>query len=286
LKRLEYRINKIKFILTLFFQNLLVRNFYRNNSNKKINKIIAINRSFLDSVEKFLSEEQYQRNNYGIQRRIYDQMDKKISSLPTYSDFIIFLITNVFSRKNVNYLEIGVSVLKNFLQINTGIKNSNLVAYDINDINPTFKDINSYSLNGNNLIYFQGSVLDKKDSEKFKQEFPDKFDFIFSDALHTPEAIRSEYELIIKDSLAEDFIIYYDDLDFIGLEEEFSKIKADISTNYNQQINFYTFLIYGWIGEKEKLHKNGIITNINIEEIMNNEDLKIYKFKKLNQTYL
>ena len=286
MKRLGYRINKIKFILTLFFQNLSVKIFYRNNPNKKINKIITTNRSFLDSIEKFLPEGEYRKNNYGIQRRIYDQMDSKISDLPTYSDFIVFLITNVFSENNVNYLEIGVSVLKNFLQINTGIRDSNLIAYDINKINPTFKNLSSYSMNGNNLTYFQGSVLDKNDAEKFKQEFPDKFDFIFSDALHTPEAIRSEYELIIKDSLAENFIIYYDDLDFIGLEEEFSKIKADISTNYSQHINFYTFLIYGWIGENEKLHKNGIITNINIEEIMNNEDLKIYKFKKLSQTYL
>jgi hypothetical protein len=274
----------MKFILDLFFQNLSIKIFYRNNLNQKINNIIKTNRSFLDSVEQFLPEEEYQLNDYGIQKRIYNQMDKNISDLPTYSDFIVFLITNVFSRKDINYLEIGVSVLKNFLQVNSGVQNVNLVAYDINNINPTFKNLSSYSVNGNKLRYFQGSVLSKNDAEKFKKDFPDKFDFIFSDALHTPEGIRSEYDLIIKDSLAKNFLIYYDDLDFVGLEEEFLRIKADISKARNQQINFYTFLIYGWIGNNEKLHKNGIITNINIESVMNNENLKIYKFKKMNQT--
>lgn len=223
----------------------------------------------------------YVLNDYGIQERIYNQLDNKISDLPTYSDFIVFLINNVF-KKSINYLEIGVSVLKNYLQINNGIQNSNLIAYDINEINPIFKQLDSFAVNNNKLNYFQGSVLKKEDANEFKSKFPDKFDFIFSDALHTPDAIRSEYELIIKNSIAGDFIIYYDDLDFVGLEEEFLKIKSDISVNLNQQIYFFTFLIYGWIGEYEKLHKNGIITNINIEKIMNNENLKIYQFKRLH----
>ena len=86
------------FILDLFFQNLSIKIFYRNNLNQKINNIIKTNRSFLNSIEQFLPEEEYQLNDYGIQKRIYNQMDKKISDLPTYSDFIVFLITNVFSR--------------------------------------------------------------------------------------------------------------------------------------------------------------------------------------------
>lgn len=278
--RFKYRINKVKFLISLYLQIFLVKVFYKKNPNSKLEEIIAKNRIFLDSIDTFLAEDVYVLNDYGIQMRIYKQLDNEISNLPTYSDFIIFLINNVFN-KSINYLEIGVSVLKNYLQINNGIQNSNLIAYDINKINPKFKDLESFAVNKNKLSYFQGSVLNNKDAEKFKNKFPDKFDFIFSDALHTPDAIRSEYELIIKNSIAANFIIYYDDLDFVGLENEFLKIKSDISKSFNQQIYFYTFLIYGWIGQYEKLHKNGIITNINIEKIMKNEKLKIYQFKKL-----
>ncbi len=277
----KYRFNKVIYLTTLFFQNLLVKFFYKNNINSDLQNIINSNRAFLDSIDKFLSYNDYKLNDYGLQKRIYDQIDNKISGQPIYSDLIIFLINNILLKKNINYLEIGTSVLKNFLQINNGIQNSNLIAYDINEINPTFRDLEMFSKNNNNLKYFKGSVLSKKDTQQFKEEFPNKFDFIFSDAMHTAEGIRSEYELIIKNHLANNFIIYYDDLDFLGLEEEFSEIKFDISESRNQHIYSYTFFIHGWIGQYEKLHKNGIISNLNIEEFMNKENLKIYKFKKM-----
>tara|TARA_B100001057_G_scaffold501275_1_gene623020 strand:- start:25667 stop:26515 length:849 start_codon:yes stop_codon:yes gene_type:complete len=281
LDQIKYRLNKIKYILALSYQKNRVAIFYYFNKNSDFQKIINNNREFLHSVENFLSEEVYLMNDYGIQRRIYDQIDKKISMYPTYSDFIVFLIEKIF-KENVNYLEIGVSVLKNFLQINHNISNSNLVAYDINEINPMFANLSAEAKNKNILNYFTGSVLNVNDSSEFKIRYSNKFDFIFSDALHTPEAIRSEYELIIKDSLSKNFVIYYDDLDFQGLEVEFSKIKFDISKNKKQKIYFYTFSIFGWIGEHEKLHKNGIITNIDIIELMKIEGLKIFKFKEMN----
>ncbi|MAU54849.1 MAG: hypothetical protein CMC29_03440 [Flavobacteriaceae bacterium] len=281
LEQTKYRLNKIKYLLTLNYQKFRVTIFYKFNSNKDFKKIINSNREFLKSVQNFLPEEVYLTNDYGIQRRIYDQIDKKISSHPTYSDFIVFLIIKIF-KENINYLEIGVSVLKNFLQINYNILNSHLIAYDINEINPVFTNISAEAKNKNTLSYFTGSVLDINDSNEFKKKYKNKFDFIFSDALHTPEAIRSEYELIIKDSLADKFIIYYDDLDFEGLEFEFSNIKLDISNNKEQKIYFYTFSIFGWIGEHEKLHKNGMITNINIDKLMKLESLKIFKFKEMN----
>ena len=277
----KYRLNKLVFILTLFVQEKRVQRFYAKNKNEKLKYIITENRRFLDSIEVFLAEDDYIKNDYGIQKRIYDQIDKPISDYPTYSDFIVYLINNILKEK-INYLEIGVSVLKNFMQINSGISDANMVAYDINEINPNFNNLSSHAKNNNNLSYFKGSVLSQSDANKFGKAHPQKFNFIFSDALHTPEAIRSEYELIIKNSLDEEFILYYDDLDFEGLENEFNNIKSNISKLSNQKINFYTFSVFGWIGENEKLHKNGIITNIEIEELLSKDKLYIYKFKKIN----
>ena len=280
MERLNYRIKKLNFLLTIKFQSFSTKLFYRNNINSDFQNIINKNRGFLKSIDSFLPIEVYQNNDYGIQQRIYQKLDDEIVDLPTYSDLISFLIAKIYINE-VNYLEIGVSVLKNFLQINNIVSNSNLIAYDINEVNPQFKDLDSFSKNGNHLKYFQGSVLDVEDANNFKNLYSQKFDFVFSDALHTPEAIRSEYELIIKDKLSENFIIYYDDLDFEGIEDEFRSIKLEISKEINTEVNFYTFFIYGWIGQHEKLHKNGIITNLDLEDILRKENIKIYKFMKM-----
>ena len=196
------------------------------------------------------------------------------------SNFIIFLINKIFFN-SINYLEIGVSVLKNYLQINNSIKNSNIVAFDINEINPNFKNLKELERNNNNLIYFKGSVLSSNDAKNFKTFFNKNYDFIFSDALHEPHAVNSEYQLIIKNNLNENFIIYYDDLDFKGLEDELKVIKKDIEINTDKKINFYTFKVYGWIGQHEKIHKNGILTTFDLEKIMSENKLKIYSFKKV-----
>ncbi len=280
MEKLKYRINKIKFLVAISIQQIALRIFYFFNRNNQLSRVIHKNREFLKTIDLFLPEEVYKKNDYGIQRRIYENLEKEIINIPTYSDFIVFLINKIFLN-NINYLEIGVSVLKNYLQINNSIKNSNIVAFDINEINPNFKNLQELERNNNNLIYFKGSVLSTDDAEKFKSIFKEKYDFIFSDALHEPHAVNSEYQLIIKNKLNENFLIYYDDLDFEGLEAELKILKKDLEKNTNKNINFYTFKVYGWIGQHEKIHKNGILTTFDLEKIMSENKLKIYNFKKV-----
>ena len=175
-----------------------------------------------------------------------------------------------------------MSVLKNYLQINNGVSDSNIVGFDINDLNPNFINLNKIQKNNNNLIYFKGNVLSKEDAEKFNETFKDKFDLVFSDALHEPEAIRSEYELIIKNNLKNKFLIYYDDLDFAGIEDELGKIRKDLENHLDESINFYTLNIYGWIGQHEKLHKNGILTTFDLEEFLKLNNIKLFNLKKID----
>ena len=117
MERLKYRIKKLNFLLTIKFQSFSTKLFYRNNINSDFQNIINKNRGFLKSIDSFLPIEVYQNNDYGIQQRIYQKLDDEIVDLPTYSDLISFLIAKIYINE-VNYLEIGVSVLKNFLQIN------------------------------------------------------------------------------------------------------------------------------------------------------------------------
>lgn len=110
--------------------------------------------------------------------------------------------------------------------------------------------------------------------------YKNKFDIVFSDALHEPDAVRSEFELIIKNNLKKEFLIYYDDLDFPGLENELYSIKSQLENSINREVNFYTFKIYGWIGQNEKLHKNGIITTYDLQKVLDEKNIKIFNFKK------
>lgn len=281
MERFKYRYTKLLFLIVIKLQFIYLYVFYYLNKNKELLEIINKNRTYLKTIKKFLSEDSYAQNDYGVQRRIYNNLEKEIVKIPTYSDLLIFFIKKLFNNK-VNYLEIGVSVLKNYLQINNGVSDSNIVGFDINDLNPNFINLNKIQKNNNNLIYFKGNVLSKEDAEKFNETFKDKFDLVFSDALHEPEAIRSEYELIIKNNLKNKFLIYYDDLDFAGIEDELGKIRKDLENNLDESINFYTLNIYGWIGQHEKLHKNGILTTFDLEEFLKLNNIKLFNLKKID----
>ena len=80
--------------------------------------------------------------------------------------------------------------------------------------------------------------------------------------------------------LDEKFIIYFDDLEFDGVMNAAHKIKEDLSS-YMENINFFQFKVGGWIGEHEKTHLNGIISNVNILEMFLEDNIDIYKLRNL-----
>ena len=154
-------------------------------------------------------------------------------------------------------------------------------AYDINKINPVVEkylqleeskdNIKKYTHNANKISYFQGDVFETEDLQKFKNLIK-KVDFIFSDAHHSYEGLMSEYENLIKDILNEEFIVYYDDLSG-DLLKAFIEISQKLSKSH--KVFTFTFLINGWIGNHEKMHRNGIITNI---DIIKNFKIALAKF--------
>ena len=46
-------------------------------------------------------------------------------------------------------------------------------------------------------------------------------------------------------------------------------------------LSFYTFKVFGWIGDYEPLHLNGIITNMDIESRLVKDNIKLPNFKKV-----
>ena len=278
IKNIEYKYKKIINTLVLLINNL-IRLFYKN-SNPELKKIIKENRYTLSKSPSFLTSTQYKENNFGIPGNIFRSLDKPVNEFPTYSDMFIFF--SRYLKKPINYLEIGVSVLKNFIQINESLEKSHLTGFDINPIaknsNYIFEEKNKKN---NTLSYFQGDVLNKKDTSLFKEKYKEKFNFVFSDALHEHDAVMSEYENIIKGNLDDEFILYFDDLDFPGLEKTVDFIYTDLKKEYNK-IFFTTFYVNGWVGQHEKLHKNGLISTIDFYEILKYEKIKLPFLRKWN----
>lgn len=275
--KLIYHIYKVVNYFLVKIEFFRLKLFYFNR-NQHLQKSINNNRLVLSNITNFLDENSYRANDYGIQNRIFQKLNLKISKNPTYSDLIVFLFEKTFND-GMNYLEIGCSVLKNFMQIKNSVSNSNLVCYDINEINPTLKDEFEKITNNNKTYYFKGDVLDRNAVKEFHKLFNFSFNFIFSDALHTEQGVYSEYELIYKDRLDKNFIIYFDDLDFPGVKNAVLKIKNELMSN-NILANLYTFKVNGWIGNHEKCHLNGILTNLDISKILSENNVSIYKFTK------
>lgn len=217
---------------------------------------------------------------YGIPENIAHLVDRKIDATPTYVDLMLFL-QSFFFKPKIKYVEIGVSVLKSFYQVSSFLKECDLYAFDINPINPTIEKkftpvdlsnpkIKKYKHNSNNITYFQGDVLNGEDLREFQRQ-TGKVNVIFSDALHTGEGLRSEYNHYIKDSLDDDFLLYYDDISThptSGIRGAFSDIGAAIKKNSTKSVSYVAVHINGWLGEHEHLHPTALISSLPTSDIL------------------
>ena len=128
------KLNKLNKILKFINRvNQLISIYLYKNKNKKFKKIIKKNRKYLKTIDTFLSKKQFSLNDYGIPKDLYNYLDKPINFYPTYTDLLIF-ISNYLKKDKLNYLEIGVSVMKNYFQIANQFTNSKIFGFDNNPI--------------------------------------------------------------------------------------------------------------------------------------------------------
>ena len=291
LNKILYTYKKRSKKIKIFYIQLFL-SLKKINYPVELKNIIILNRQFLELQKPYLPKSAFEINNYGMNFEINQHIDKKINKTITYSDLLIYLSKVLVD--NICYLEIGSSVMKNFFQLENQLKKSTLVAFDINKIPKNYesrflKDTVSgtngltkgiSNLNKNEIFYFKGDVLSHKDLNEFNSVLSYKFNLIFSDALHTPEGLQSEFDEIILPNLSSEFLIYYDDLDFAGLEKKFKEIGLNLSKLY-ENISLYTFNINGWVGQNEFPHKNGVITNLNLKKFFLDKKLNLYKLNEV-----
>jgi len=238
------------------------------------------NREILASVDNWIDEEAFARSyfKYGVPDFIKSEINKPLGDAPTYTDLMVLLARKYFQQ--VNYLEIGVSVGKNFLQLLNALDKARFSAFDIEEINPVLarrltiagraewdtplksikknkSSLSSFSYADKEVNYLSGDVWDPNSWSKLGGN---RFNLVFSDALHTPEAILFEFEMLVKYRLLDDrFIIVWDDL--VGkMKNSFFRIIKKYNKEYGIK-EIYLLEINGWVGQHEAPHTVGIISN-------------------------
>ena len=258
----------------------------------QISPIISRNRTTLSSVPHWIDPKVYEDSifQYGLPSELIPLIDRPLNSETTYTDAICFLMTQL--SQPVRYLELGVSVGKNFFQVASFLSNSSVTGFDIEEINPILEarlsgktvdsrwatatasmkkaesSLTSYTLGTNRVRYLSGDIFDENSWARLAGE---KFNVVFSDAFHSPEALRFEYEMIKRYKLLDSgqFIMMWDDLGD-DMTVEFLRIFRDMQAAHglskgNLALNSYR----GWMGEYVRKHMIGIIHRLDTPKSVN-----------------
>jgi hypothetical protein len=263
----------------IFPEKIIAKPVY-NFPEQEIQKCIETNRQSLSLVDNWIDETAFNHSwfNYGVPDFIKEVINKPIGNSVTYTDLMLFISKKHFSR--LNYFEIGVSVGKNFFQLLNASESAHFIGFDIEEINPILaqqlqlqskeewetpatsikknkSSFKKYNFHGKEVGYISADVWDENSWSKLKGQ---KFNLVFSDALHTPKAILFEFEMLVKyDLLGEKFIIVWDDL--VGkMKNSFYKIIRKYNKVYKIE-DVYLLEVNGWVGKNEAPHSVGIISN-------------------------
>ncbi|HTI93695.1 MAG TPA: hypothetical protein VL727_24045 [Puia sp.] len=250
-------------------------------SDAELASYISANRNSLQLVRDWIDEEAFARSyfKYGVPDFIKAVINQPIGNQPTYTD-LMSLIADRYFQQQVNYLEIGVSVGKNFFQLLNSVDKARFTAFDIEEINPVLAEkltkgdrtewdtparsikknrssLSEFTFGNKPVNYLSADVWDTKSWAKLEGN---RFNIVFSDALHTPQAILFEFEMLVKYGLLDDrFVIVWDDL--VGkMKQSFFRIIRKYNEVYGIK-DVYLLDINGWVGQNEQPHSVGIISN-------------------------
>lgn len=246
----------------------------------KLQSYIQHNRKSLSKIKKWINEDIYNNSlyHYGLPEDVKPLIDKQVGDTISYSDLLIYLSQNL---SRISYLELGVSVGKNFWQMINYFNKSKLVGLDIEEINPVLESffnkkncikwktqkgsiktkdssLTNYVYNDNLISYISADVFDKNTGSHIPNN---RFTVLFSDAFHSSTALRKEWEMIKRYDLLDknEFILMWDDLVGDEMNNAFEEIWREVKVQHGlSNRNRLRVLTNGWIGQTA--HEIGIIT--------------------------
>lgn len=261
-----------------------INSLYKVENTILLDDIIRSNRATSETVPLWLTDDILRQSyyNYGVPDFLKPIISLPIGQDKTYTDLIAYY-SRIFDK--VNYLELGVSVGKNFYQLANQFSNAHLTGFDIENINPILEEnfnfsgrdqwdtksgsirlekstVSHYNFKRNNIAYVAGDIWDENCWARLQGN---RFNIIFSDALHDPKALLWEYKMIKKYTLlADSFIFIWDDLNN-GLEESFFIIAREMRKAYKfPKHNIVLGKVNGWCGIHEGPHDVGIVSSVNL----------------------
>lgn len=248
--------------------------------------------------------------HYGLPEEVEHKVTLDVGARINLSDLVSYLLTQFDGE--ANYMEMGVSVGKTLFQVLTINCYSNIVAFDVEKINPTFENLlkpamersiskpeealpghkfptadfgtfkkdgctlNTYDqglLRGNYFYYLNCDEFDEVGWNRMEQlaaTFPTQsYQVIFSDALHTDDAIKFEVDRIFAHNLLnkDHFAYVWDDMgDFVP--PLCDRIVNYASANVRHKVYCIVADIPGWFGIHEIDHRIAIITTLDIVDIV------------------
>jgi hypothetical protein len=207
-------------------------------------------------------------------RTALDEIEPEI----TYTDLIGFIASQL---TNLRYLEIGVSVGKNLWQIANLFPDAALFGLDVEEPNPSLVrlferveiiwkggeqtvdtlsgkpatiELTHYRLHrleGEPLTYIRGDQF----SPKTWDSMEGAFNFVFSDGVHSGDAVRTELaHLQSRDLLAAKRALYWDDLVNIDMQSAFADNVGKLGPGTSG-----LYALHGTYGERRL---NGFFSNI------------------------
>lgn len=251
---------------------------------EKLHECKRTNRKFLNSIASWIHDEDYNKSifQYGLPAHLRHLIDMPMTEETTYSDVISCAANGRGAQ--LKYLELGVSVGKNVSQIISQAQNAEITCFDIENTNPVLREMLTYvsedtwptstssarkevsrlteyrsDKNGNMIYYLAGDIFDEQAWARLRGR---KFNVIFSDAFHSADAMRREWEMIKSFELlpSKDFTLFWDDLGNRDMRKVFYDIAREVKTwpngkNANVGIEF----LRGWLGRHEPHHPIGFI---------------------------
>jgi len=245
-------------------------------------EIMRKNRMSLAAVPSWISDSDYRASifQYGLPEYVRPFIDGYIGDETTYSDIIAYFAKQL--ARSVRYLEIGVSVGKNFVQMLHQLDFAEMVGFDIEDINPVLAGFLTerehfewptivgslrtapsrlteyeFAPNKRRVRYIAGDVFDDETWQRLAGE---KFNLVFSDAYHSGDALKREWSRISRLELIDEtaFVMIWDDLDTPEMQAAFGVVTREMTARFSlTKEDVGMTRCRGWLGTREPPHTIG-----------------------------
>jgi hypothetical protein len=267
LKRRGYLISKPTPVELAFTSSVWDRWFSRDP--QLFASVYQRNRETLGRVKEWLSEETIAKSlwRYGVPAewsKPQCAVDRTGLVDCEYEITAADLLSFVARRMgDVSYLEIGVSVGKNLLQIDHQLTGASLVGIDIEELNPVLQDQFSgcetigqpsapytvETLSGKpaqkrttvqRLKSERGNTFDYLSADEFRSDTWEKlkgrnFNLIFSDGVHSAKALRTEMQFLLSNKLIDPkrCVMFWDDLHSPAMQAAFLDSARTLCRMFN-----------------------------------------------------